>query len=334
MFFQVNVRTAMSVGQASGLALAEAAAAGCDVVQYTPNQVKNAVAGWGGADKAQVQKMVQARLGSGRAARAGRRRRRRRAGAVPPGDGADAPHASQRGGGAMIGSLRGTVLERTERCRRCWSRSAVSATSCHGHAAHAGRARAASPAFLYVHHHIREDAQTLFGFLHRDERATFQVLIATHGVGPALAMAILGTHSPSALVDIVATDDIGALTLVPGVGKKTAERLLVELRNRLDLPMLDPVGGRRRRRPAARVVGDVREALAGLGYGPDEIRDALRELPSDGDAVDAAARRAEAAGGQACVTSSSTRTRSPSTRRSTRSVCGRGGSASSSASAS
>ncbi len=63
VFFQVNVRTAMSVGQASGLALAEAAAAGCDVVQYTPNQVKNAVAGWGGADKAQVQKMVQARLG-------------------------------------------------------------------------------------------------------------------------------------------------------------------------------------------------------------------------------------------------------------------------------
>ena len=63
VFFQVNVRTAMSVGQASGLALAEAAAAGSDVVQYTPNQVKNAVAGWGGADKAQVQKMVQARLG-------------------------------------------------------------------------------------------------------------------------------------------------------------------------------------------------------------------------------------------------------------------------------
>jgi crossover junction endodeoxyribonuclease RuvC len=63
VFFQVNVRTAMSVGQASGLALAEAALAGCEVVQYTPNQVKDAVAGWGGADKAQVQKMVQARLG-------------------------------------------------------------------------------------------------------------------------------------------------------------------------------------------------------------------------------------------------------------------------------
>ena len=63
VFFQVNVRTAMSVGQASGLALAEAAAFGCQVVQYTPNQVKNSVAGWGGPDKAQVQKMVQVRLG-------------------------------------------------------------------------------------------------------------------------------------------------------------------------------------------------------------------------------------------------------------------------------
>jgi crossover junction endodeoxyribonuclease RuvC len=62
VFFQVNVRTAMSVGQASGLALAEAAAAGCEVVQYTPNQVKDAVAGWGGATKDQVQRMVQARL--------------------------------------------------------------------------------------------------------------------------------------------------------------------------------------------------------------------------------------------------------------------------------
>ena len=63
VFFQVNVRTAMSVGQASGLALAEAAAAGCQVVQYTPNQVKEAVTGWGAAGKEQVQRMVQVRLG-------------------------------------------------------------------------------------------------------------------------------------------------------------------------------------------------------------------------------------------------------------------------------
>jgi crossover junction endodeoxyribonuclease RuvC len=66
VFFQVNVRTAMSVGQASGLALAEAAAAGCEVHQYTPNQVKDAVAGYGAAGKEQVQKMVQVRLGLSR----------------------------------------------------------------------------------------------------------------------------------------------------------------------------------------------------------------------------------------------------------------------------
>ncbi|MEZ5258851.1 MAG: crossover junction endodeoxyribonuclease RuvC [Ilumatobacteraceae bacterium] len=63
VFFQVNVRTAMSVGQASGLALAEAAARGCEVAQYTPNQVKQTICGWGAAEKEQVQKMVQARLG-------------------------------------------------------------------------------------------------------------------------------------------------------------------------------------------------------------------------------------------------------------------------------
>jgi len=63
VFFQVNVRTAMSVGQASGIALVEALDAGCEVAQYSPNQVKDAIAGYGGADKAQVQKMVQLRLG-------------------------------------------------------------------------------------------------------------------------------------------------------------------------------------------------------------------------------------------------------------------------------
>jgi holliday junction DNA helicase RuvA len=182
----------------------------------------------------------------------------------------------------MIGSLRGTVLERSTESSVLVEVGGV------GYVVTVtprtlAELEPSSPAFLYIHHHIREDAQTLYGFRSRDERAAFEVLIATHGIGPALAVAILGTHSPSALVDIVATADLGALTLVPGVGKKTAERLLVELRNRLDLPMLDPVtvssGGQ-----GPSVVGDVREALAGLGYAPDEVRDALRELPANADA--------------------------------------------------
>jgi holliday junction DNA helicase RuvA len=141
-------------------------------------------------------------------------------------------------------------------------------------------------AFLHVHHHIREDAQTLFGFLSADERATFRVLIATHGVGPALALAILSTHPPAALIDVVAGADVGAFTLVPGVGKKTAERLLVELKSRLSLPVLDRagVGGNGGNGTTGSPIGDVREALAGLGYGHDEIREALRDLSSSADA--------------------------------------------------
>jgi Holliday junction DNA helicase RuvA len=85
------------------------------------------------------------------------------------------------------------------------------------------------------------------------------------------------------LVDIVTTGDLAGLTLVPGVGKKTAERLLIELRNRLHLPILDgaPTVGAT---GGASPLGSVREALAGLGYGPDEVRDALREVPASDDA--------------------------------------------------
>jgi Holliday junction DNA helicase RuvA len=182
----------------------------------------------------------------------------------------------------VIGSLRGEVLDR--------SVDGTVLLEVHG----VGYVVAVTPrtlseleptttAFLYVHHHIREDAQTLYGFATREERATFQVLIATHGVGPALAMAVLSTHPPAALVDIVASADVGALTLVPGVGRKTAERLLIELKNRLSVPVIDAVPGGADGGGSA--VGDVREALAGLGYGADEIRDALRELPASGDAA-------------------------------------------------
>jgi len=140
-----------------------------------------------------------------------------------------------------------------------------------------------SAAFLYVHHHIREGDQALFGFLGRDEVATFKTLIATHGVGPALAMAILATYPPAALVDVVAGNDVAALKAIGGVGPKTAQRLLVELRGRLSLPDITEPAGAAGASPQAAV----REALAGLGYNPDEIRDAMRDLGTDatGDAA-------------------------------------------------
>lgn len=147
--------------------------------------------------------------------------------------------------------------------------------------------------FLYVHHHRREDAETLFGFRGRDERVTFEALLGAHGVGPALALAILAVHSPAALQQVLADDDLAALCLVPGVGKKTAARLLVELKARLDVPGLDvaasagtdlPAHGPPDRRVAAvSARADVRDALANLGYGPEEIGEVLRELPDGGD---------------------------------------------------
>jgi Holliday junction DNA helicase RuvA len=147
--------------------------------------------------------------------------------------------------------------------------------------------------FVWVHHHVREDAQTLYGFGSRDERITFEALLGAHGVGPSLALAILSVHDPVALARILAEDDVGALCLVPGVGKKTAARLLMELKSRLHVPD----GGRLPAGLGAAAANgngagasapssartDVREALASLGYSSDEIHGATAELPDDED---------------------------------------------------
>jgi Holliday junction DNA helicase RuvA len=176
----------------------------------------------------------------------------------------------------MIGSLRGVVIERPDSARVLLEVGGV------GYLVSVtpetlAELEPGTSAYLHVHHHIREDNQQLFGFLRRDERIVFQTLIAAHGIGPSLALAILGTHTAGALVEIVATNDVAALTLVPGVGRKTAERIVVELRGRLSLPG-DPstVGPR-----ADGTTDTVREALSGLGYTDAEIREALRSLPAD-----------------------------------------------------
>ena len=146
-------------------------------------------------------------------------------------------------------------------------------------------------AFVHVHHHMREDHQQLYGFPTADERRCFESLISAHGVGPALAMAVLATHPPLSLRQAVATDDVDALCLVPGVGKKTAQRLVLELKNKLEVPDLAaaPVPGATT--PAGGgAIGDVRDALSGMGFSGDEISRATREL--DGDDVSAMLRTA------------------------------------------
>lgn len=139
--------------------------------------------------------------------------------------------------------------------------------------------------FLHVHHHRREDAETLYGFTSIEERRVFETLIGTHGVGPSLGLAILSVHSPTGLRHVLATDDLAALCLVPGVGKKTAARLMVELKSRLAVPDHElPAGLSPASLSGAPTVrSDVRDALSALGYGADEIGRALAELPEDGE---------------------------------------------------
>ena len=172
----------------------------------------------------------------------------------------------------MIGSLRGVLLDRVPRP--------------------GGAEVLLEPAFLYVHTHVREDAIVLYGFPTREERTCFEALIGAHGVGPGLALAILSVHSPPALRRVLATDDVDGLTLVPGVGKKTAVRLLVELKAKLDMAFdtddvaFSVVGLAGGNAAAAGPRAEVRVALAGLGYGHDEVREALAGLPEAGEVED------------------------------------------------
>jgi Holliday junction DNA helicase RuvA len=193
----------------------------------------------------------------------------------------------------VIGSLRGTVLDRVPGAAAGEVLLEVGGVGyrCTVPAGTLALADLAAPLFLHVHTHVRDDAIILYGFATRDERACFEVLITVHAVGPALALALLSTHGPAALRRIVATDDADALTLVPGVGRKTATRLLLELNAKLDFEQFDGAGLSLVGTTASGDAGgggrnEVRAALAGLGYGADEVRDVLRDLPGEGDVAE------------------------------------------------
>lgn len=189
----------------------------------------------------------------------------------------------------MIGSLRGRLVDRDDdevlvEVGGIGHRITVSPTTA------VSLGEVGDEVFVWVHHHIREDTQALYGFASADARKCFTALLGAHGVGPSLALGILSVHGPADLARVLAEDDVAALCLVPGVGKKTATRLLVELKSRLDIPLDTGVPGAGAGGDAAPAGGtaaaraDVREALAGLGYGLEEIRDVLADLPDVDDA--------------------------------------------------
>ena len=133
---------------------------------------------------------------------------------------------------------------------------------------------------------VREDSLTLFGFASDDERAVFEILQSVTGVGPRLAQAVLAVHSPDAVRSAVATDDVGALTLVPGVGKKGAQRLVLELKDKLGTTS---TGGSVVRLPGQQGVGawrdQLRAALTGLGWSSREVDEALAAVGPEAEAA-------------------------------------------------
>jgi len=132
------------------------------------------------------------------------------------------------------------------------------------------------PASLWVHTHVREDALALYGFLTERERTLFLLLLGVTGIGPRVALTVLSGIPPSELVDALRGQDVRRLVAIPGVGKKTAERMVLELAEKVaSLPGEAPT-----KAPATAAVDDVVSALVNLGY---RKADAER-------AVDAAAR--------------------------------------------
>jgi Holliday junction DNA helicase RuvA len=134
---------------------------------------------------------------------------------------------------------------------------------------------------------VREDSLTLYGFCSEDERNVFELLQTASGVGPRLALAMLAVHAPDALRRAVATEDLGTLTMVPGIGKKGAERIVLELRDRLGPPGDGGAGdgalpGTRAPRRAPSWRDQVQSGLVNLGWSARDAEQAIAALEEEG----------------------------------------------------
>ncbi len=153
-----------------------------------------------------------------------------------------------------------------------------------GYKVHVARPPEGEQTTLHVHHAVQQDAERLFGFETREELALFEMLIGVWNVGPKAAMSLLSFAGPAELAAAIATGDVAALAKAPGVGKKTAERLIVELRAKVQ--RVSPPG------PAvAATDDDAVAALVALGYSAAEAARALRDVAKD----DGTAARVQAA---------------------------------------
>lgn len=147
-------------------------------------------------------------------------------------------------------------------------------------------------ATLYTHMNVREDAMELYGFSTREERAMFRELISVSGIGPKSALFVLGSMPLSDLRMAILTGDHAALSRAPGVGKKTAQRIALELRDRVAKAALasgEDVSGfafSADESPAQDALGEAMQALKALGYSPQEAAAALKKVKDQADTAD------------------------------------------------
>ena len=136
---------------------------------------------------------------------------------------------------------------------------------------------------------VREESLTLYGFADEDERAVFNLVQTVSGVGPRLALSMLAIHTPDGLRRAVSGGDLAALTKVPGIGKKGAERIVLELRDKIGMPS-GPLSSATARTATAEWAGQVRDALVGLGWSLRQAEDTVEAIrPEAGDGSDVSA---------------------------------------------
>ena len=138
--------------------------------------------------------------------------------------------------------------------------------------------------FLHTHMVVREDAQTLYGFATEEERALFRQLLRISGIGAKMGLAVLSAMSVEGFRHCVEYEDAASLVKVPGVGKKTAERLIIEMRDRIDTPSAQ--SGTTKVEVEAGAKSEAVDALVSLGYKPREVQKLIGELDVDGKSAE------------------------------------------------
>jgi Holliday junction DNA helicase RuvA len=149
------------------------------------------------------------------------------------------------------------------------------------------------PVAILIHHHFSQDSQTLYGFASSGEREIFRKLLKISGIGAKLALAILSGASGEELARYVAAGDVAALTRLPGIGKKTAERIIMELRDKLTGISIGAGGARPGSAPATSdPAGEAGHALASLGYKPAEVSRMISAVAESGMDAETIIRKA------------------------------------------